>query len=77
MSLSLAVDQEDILRQYAVNATGGEAVTGDYSLIPRAIYTLEPVDISFPHPTVSESLLEAWQDSHGIGLNTPPRVMLK
>ncbi len=37
----------------------------------------EPADISFPHPTVSESLLEAWQDSHGIGLNTPPRGMLK
>jgi len=29
--------------------------------------------VSFPHPTVSEVLKEAWEDAFDIGLHTPPR----
>jgi dihydrolipoamide dehydrogenase len=134
------------------NATGGEAVMGDYSLIPRAVYTFPEVasvgkcegvcreegldvtvgraffkangrsvghnetvgeirvvrdkasdkvmgvtmvgtsvteliaaaraligstervtEVSFPHPTVSEVLKEAWEDAFDAGLHVPPR----
>ncbi len=136
----------------AVNATGGDVKMGDYSLIPRAVYTFPEVAsvgkgedacrkegldvavgraffkangrsvghnetvgeirvvrdkrsekvmgvtmvgasvteliaaarvligsterfsaVSFPHPTVSEVLKEAWEDAFDIGLHTPPR----
>jgi len=136
----------------ADNATGGDAKMGDYSLIPRAVYTFpevasvgkgedacrqagldvavgraffkangrsvghnetvgeirvvrekgsekimgvtmvgaavteliaaaraligsteKPMAVSFPHPTVSEVLKEAWEDAFNVGLHTPPR----
>lgn len=136
----------------AANATGGDVKMGDYSLIPRAVYTFPEVAsvgkgedacrkegldvavgraffkangrsvghnetvgeirvvrdkrsekvmgvtmvgasvteliaaaraligsterfsaVSFPHPTVSEVLKEAWEDAFDIGLHTPPR----
>lgn len=136
----------------ADNATGGDAKMGDYSLIPRAVYTFpevasvgkcedacrqegidiavgraffkangrsvghnetvgevrvvrdkasdkimgvtmvgaavtelvaaaraligsteKPTAVSFPHPTVSEVLKEAWEDAFGVSLHTPPR----
>ena len=35
----------------------------------------EPIrGISFAHPTVSETLKEAWEDAFGISLHTPPRA---
>ncbi|UCF44249.1 MAG: dihydrolipoyl dehydrogenase, partial [Planctomycetota bacterium] len=134
------------------NATGGDAKRGDYSLIPRAVYTFPevasvgkcedscrkegldiavgraffkangrsvghnetvgeirvvrdkgsdkimgvtmvgaavteliagaraligsregPAGVSFPHPTVSEVLKEAWEDAFNVSLHTPPR----
>jgi dihydrolipoamide dehydrogenase len=136
----------------AENATGGDAKMGDYSLIPRAVYTFpevasvgksegicreegldvtvgkaffrangrsvghnetvgeirvvrekasekimgvtmvgaavteliagaraligsreRPAEVSFPHPTVSEVLKEAWEDAFDVSLHTPPR----
>ncbi|MGA2172677.1 MAG: dihydrolipoyl dehydrogenase [Sedimentisphaerales bacterium] len=30
-------------------------------------------DVSFPHPTVSEVLKEAWEDSFGVSIHQPPR----
>jgi len=136
----------------ADNATGGEAKLGDYSLIPRAVYTFPEIasigksedvcreegldvavgraffkangrsvshnetvgeirvvrektsdkiigvtmvgatvtelvaaaraligstekftEVSFPHPTVSEVLKEAWEDAFDMGLHTPPK----
>jgi dihydrolipoamide dehydrogenase len=135
----------------ADNATGGQAKMGDYSLIPRVVYTFPEIasvgksedtcrkegldvavgraffkangrsvghnetigeirvvrnktsdkiigvtmvgaavteliaaagaligstkkfsEVSFPHPTVSEVLKEAWEDAFGISLHTPP-----
>jgi dihydrolipoamide dehydrogenase len=31
-------------------------------------------EVSFPHPTVSEVLKEAWEDAFNIGLHVPPKV---
>jgi dihydrolipoamide dehydrogenase len=30
-------------------------------------------DVSFPHPTVSEVLKEAWEDAFGMSIHQPPR----
>ncbi|MBN2020605.1 MAG: dihydrolipoyl dehydrogenase [Sedimentisphaerales bacterium] len=30
-------------------------------------------DVSFPHPTVSEALKEAWEDAFGLSVHQPPR----
>lgn len=30
-------------------------------------------DVSFPHPTVSEVLKEAWEDAYGMSIHVPPR----
>ncbi|UCC21909.1 MAG: dihydrolipoyl dehydrogenase [Planctomycetota bacterium] len=35
--------------------------------------TEKPMAVSFPHPTVSEVLKEAWEDAFGMSLHTPPR----
>ena len=138
----------------ADNATGGQAKMGDYSLIPRVVYTFPEIasvgksedtcrengldvavgraffktncrsighnetvgeirvvrnktsnkiigvtmvgaavtelvaaagaliggtkkftEVSFPHPTVSEVLKEAWEDAFDMGLNTPPKTV--
>jgi dihydrolipoamide dehydrogenase len=138
----------------ADNATGGEAKMGDYSLIPRAVYTFPEIasvgksedvcrkegldvtvgkaffkangrsvghnetvgeirvvrnkttnkimgvtmvgaavtelaaaagaligstkkitEVSFPHPTVSEVLKEAWEDAFDMGLHAPPKTV--
>jgi dihydrolipoamide dehydrogenase len=138
----------------ADNATGGQAKMGDYSLIPRVVYTFPEIasvgksedtcrkegldvavgraffkangrsvghnetigeirvvrnktsdkiigvtmvgaavteliaaagaligstkkftEVSFPHPTVSEVLKEAWEDAFGISLHTPPKTV--
>jgi dihydrolipoamide dehydrogenase len=31
-------------------------------------------DVSFPHPTVSEVLKEAWEDAFGLSIHQPPRA---
>jgi dihydrolipoamide dehydrogenase len=36
--------------------------------------TEKPAQVSFPHPTVSEVLKEAWEDAFNIGLHLPPKV---
>ena len=36
--------------------------------------TEKPTEVSFPHPTVSEVLKEAWEDAFNIGLHVPPGV---
>ncbi len=36
--------------------------------------TEKPTQVSFPHPTVSEVLKEAWEDAFNIGLHLPPKV---
>jgi dihydrolipoamide dehydrogenase len=36
--------------------------------------TEKPTEVSFPHPTVSEVLKEAWEDAFNIGLHMPPGV---
>jgi pyruvate/2-oxoglutarate dehydrogenase complex dihydrolipoamide dehydrogenase (E3) component len=36
--------------------------------------TKKPTKVSFPHPTVSEVLKEAWEDAFNIGLHVPPGV---
>ena len=36
--------------------------------------TEKPAEVSFPHPTVSEVLKEAWEDAFNIGLHVPPGV---
>lgn len=138
----------------ADNATGGQAKMGDYSLIPRVVYTFPEIasvgksedacrekgldvvvgraffkangrsvahnetvgeikvvrdrtsdeiigvtmvgaavteliaaagaligstekftEVSFPHPTVSEVLKEAWEDAFDMGLHTPPKTV--
>lgn len=37
----------------------------------------EITDVSFPHPTVSEVLKEAWEDAYGLSIHVPPRKMKK
>ena len=35
--------------------------------------TKKLTEVSFPHPTISEVLKEAWEDAFDMGLNTPPK----
>ncbi len=53
----------------------GSAVTELISAARVLIGSTENItDITFPHPTVSEVLKEAWEDAFNIGLHTPPSI---
>ncbi|MBN2590775.1 MAG: dihydrolipoyl dehydrogenase [Sedimentisphaerales bacterium] len=53
----------------------GSAVTELISAARALIGSNEKItDITFPHPTVSEVLKEAWEDAFKISLHTPPSV---
>ena len=53
-----------------VGAAVTELIAGARALIGT---TERPAEISFPHPTVSEVLKEAWEDAFDVSLHTPPR----
>ncbi len=52
----------------------GSAVT-ELACAARALIgsSEDILEVSFPHPTVSEVLKEAWEDAFGIGLHSPPK----
>jgi len=54
----------------------GAAVT-ELAAAARALIgsTEKFTDISFPHPTVSEVLKEAWEDAFDMSLHTPPKTV--
>ena len=53
----------------------GSAVTELISAARVLIGSTEKItDITFPHPTVSEVLKEAWEDAFNISLHTPPSI---
>ena len=53
----------------------GSAVTELISAARALIGSTERItDITFPHPTISEVLKEAWEDAFKISLHTPPSV---
>jgi dihydrolipoamide dehydrogenase len=54
----------------------GAAVT-ELAAAARALIgsTEKFTKVSFPHPTVSEVLKEAWADAFNMGLHTPPKTV--
>jgi dihydrolipoamide dehydrogenase len=38
--------------------------------------TEKPTEVSFPHPTVSEVLKEAWEDAFDMSLHMPPKTVM-